>query len=465
MDGEDHQLRRYAEDLAAAHRAERQKRRELIETNSQLRTYADDLNKTVARLRAAYAELERAHELNEGILRSISNGILALDVDCRVIKTNAAIERIMGMLGVSQGAPHRPIDEILPQAGRWLPPSLECARKYAGGDRLIERRLRRGSQSVTANIAVTAMRDRRGELAGYVLGVEDVSLPRHLAAMLYRYMSKPIADALIDHEVHLLSGAAQRVTIMFADIRGFTAMSETAGAEATVSLLNEYFGAVVKAVFASGGILDKYIGDAIMAVFGVPIAASSDPLRCVGAAIKMVRNLTSLNARRRTRGVEAIEIGIGIDTGDAVVGNIGCEHRMDFTVIGDTVNVASRLEGVNKLYGTTILISERTAPAVAKRYRLREIDRILLLGKQEPIGLYEVLLGRSAGQRKASASYAQGLAAYRSGEWAAGEAYFHSALQAHPDDGPSGVMLRRCEAFQAAPPASDWDGVWTMEMK
>lgn len=465
MDAEGEQLKRYAADLAVAHAAERRKREELTQANSQLRKYADDLNLTANRLKAAYAELERAHELNEAILASTSSGILALDLAGRVTKTNAAADRILSLLGGPPGPPGTPVEDLLPQAKRWLPASLDRARHDPGGDRLIEHRLRRGSHSVTANLAVTAMHDRRDELAGYVIGIEDVSLPRHLAAMLCRYMSKPVADALIDTQRHLLGGASQRVTIMFADIRGFTAMSEAVGAQATVSLLNEYFAETVKEVFARGGVLDKYIGDAIMAVFGVPVAKSRDPVNCVGAAIRMVRNLATLNARRETRGFEPINIGIGIDSGDAVVGNIGCEQRMDFTVIGDTVNVASRLEGANKLYGTTILVSERSAPAVAKRFKLREIDKVRLQGKQKPVKIYEVPVDASTSAKTARVFYGQGLLAYREGDWNGAEALFANALEAEPSDGPSAVMLTRCREFRAQPPAGRWDGVWAMDSK
>jgi adenylate cyclase len=465
MNAEGEQLKRYAADLAAAHAAERAKRRDLAKTNSQLRKYAEDINAAASSLRAAYADLERAHELNEAILTSTSNGILALDLDGRVIKTNSAADRILHKLGSGPVAPGSPVAELLPETDRWLRPSLERARGDPGGDRLIEHRLRRRSRSVTANIAVTAMHDRRGNLAGYILGIEDVSLPRHLAAMLCRYMSKPVADALIDRQRHLLGGASQRVTIMFADIRGFTAMSESAGAEATVTLLNEYFSEIVKEVFKRGGVLDKYIGDAIMAAFGVPVAKSRDPVSCVGAAIHMVRNLTTLNARRRARGAPTIEIGVGIDTGDAVVGNIGCEQRMDFTVIGDTVNVASRLEAANKIYGTTILVSERTAPAVARQFALREIDSVLLLGKRKPLKIYEVLLDRGEGAKAARGFYAKGLAAYRNGAWASAEALFRSALEAHPTDAPSTTMLGRCQKFKLHAPSGQWAGVWAMESK
>ena len=459
------QLTRYAQDLATAHAEERRKAHELAQANTQLRNYADDLNVTVTQLRATYADLQREHELNETILMSTSSGILALDLDGCVVKTNAAAERILRALGASDTYIGRPVGTLLPYVGRWLPASLERARKDPQGDRLIEHRLRRGTLSVTANIAVTAMHDRRGKLSGYVLAIEDVSLPRHLAAMLCRYMSKPIADALIDRQRHLLGGASQRVTVMFADIRGFTAMSERTGAQATVTLLNEYFTEIVKEVFSRGGVLDKYIGDAIMAVFGVPDATARDPVSCVSAAIHMVRNLATLNARRLSRGVSDIRIGIGIDTGDAVVGNIGCEQRMDFTVIGDTVNVASRLEGANKLYGTTILVSERTAPAVARRHKLREIDTVRLQGKQTPLRVYEVLLDLSTAAKAAHACYAQGLAAYRKADWASAELHFTSGLEAHPDDAPCAAMLRRCRQLLAAPPDEPWTGIWAMESK
>lgn len=398
-------------------------------------------------------------------MRGTTNGIIALTLGGQVAKANDATQRILSLLGVGPAERDQSIQDVLPELQKWLPSSLERALKNPDGDRVIEHEIRKGRRSITANIGVTAMRDRRGEAIGYVIGLEDVSLPRRLATMLYRYMGKPVADALIDREPHLLGGALRPVSIMFADIRGFTAMSETAGAKATVALLNEYFEEVVRAVFKHHGVLDKYIGDAIMAVFGVPFAGSRDPQQCISAAVAMVRGLAMLNSRRNKRGAAPIQIGIGIETGEAVVGNIGCSRRMDFTVIGDSVNVASRLEGANKTYGTTILVSENTASAVAGRGILREVDLVRLHGKQTAIRLFEVLVGWSHAERAALGEYEEGLAAYRTRNWKVAQAHFRAALAARPGDGPSTTMLRRSRAFEKDPPHANWNGVWNMASK
>jgi adenylate cyclase len=193
-----------------------------------------------------------------------------------------------------------------------------------------------------------------------------------------------------------LGGELLPVTILFTDIRSFTTISEKMDAQSLVALLNQYFSEMVGVIMQHDGVVDKYIGDAIMAVFGAPVPRPDDALNAVRAAVRMRVALGHLNDRLRERGIAPIRTGIGIHTGDVVAGNIGSEQRMEYTVIGDAVNVASRLEGSTKDLGVDVLISDATYELVQGHIRARKIRQITVKGRNEPIMTYEVLgLGTS----------------------------------------------------------------------
>ena len=252
--------------------------------------------------------------------------------------------------------------------------------------------------------------------------------------------------------------------MLFSDIRGFTGISERLGARETVAMLNEYFTDMVDIVFAHNGVLDKYIGDCIMAVFGSVLADSRDADNAVTVAIKMMQALRQLNVRRAASGKEAIRVGVGISTGEVVAGNIGSPRRMEYTVIGDRVNLAQRLENATKFYGTRILISDITAQRLKTQHVMREIDLIRLRGKTDPVSVLEILDSHNAedfpNMAEVIQAFADGLEAYRVHDWARAERRFVTALEANPRDTPSLLYLERCRNFLKAPPPPNWDGVW-----
>ena len=236
-----------------------------------------------------------------------------------------------------------------------------------------------------------------------------------------------------------------------------------------MSVLNEYFTEMVEVVFAYNGILDKYIGDAIMAVFGPPFPSSSDADNAVRVAIRMQAVLRDLNARRARVGQPQFEIRIGINSGDVVAGSIGSTRRADYTVIGDGVNIAARLESANKQLGTAILISGSTQRALTGEYRLRELDLIRVKGKQEPLPVFEVM-GDAAHvssnvQSDLLREFSHGLASYRERDWTRAVERFSAALALDAHDGPSMVFKQRAAHYLASPPPDSWDGVWTLNEK
>ncbi|MGH7088229.1 MAG: adenylate/guanylate cyclase domain-containing protein, partial [Stellaceae bacterium] len=318
---------------------------------------------------------------------------------------------------------------------------------------------------VPANLALLPLLDGDGNALGLIFVIENLERERELRRTMSRYLSNEVIDRLIEGSDNALGGRAQTVTILFSDIRNFTAISERLGPAGTVALLNEYFAYMEDVVTNHSGVIDKYIGDAVMALFGSPFPSDRDAVNAVRAAYDMGQVLQMLNGRRGQDGAEPIRIGIGIATGTVVSGNIGSSKRMDFTVIGDAVNLASRIEGLTKLYGAEILICGETRARLGEPMRMRWVDRVRVQGQQQPTEVYEVLEHRAAewdaGLAKASEAYEAGLAAYLAGDWRAALRNFDTALALRANDKAAVEMIGRCHGFLADPPAQ-WDGVSNM---
>jgi adenylate cyclase len=267
----------------------------------------------------------------------------------------------------------------------------------------------------------------------------------------------------------MLGGQAQVATVLFSDIRSFTSLSEKMSAGEIVSMLNDYFTVMVDIIFKYNGILDKYIGDAILAVFGAPFASEEDADNTVRAAIGMMSELNKFNKERATEGKDLIHIGVGINTDEVLSGNIGSMKRMDYTVIGDGVNLASRLEGANKFYRTNILISEFTQKALKGSYTSREVDIIKVKGKDKPVGIYEIMDYQDEttfpNMKDVLVLYNEGLDNYRMKKWQEAMACFEKAISMNEGDGLSRLYLERCQEFLENPPEESWDGVWVMKSK
>jgi adenylate cyclase len=265
-----------------------------------------------------------------------------------------------------------------------------------------------------------------------------------------------------------LGGEKRDLTLFFSDLAGFTSLSEVMEPEALVRSLNEYLDRVTEVVHAHEGTLDKYVGDAIVAFWGAPDPRADHAMLACRAALASQNELQKFRAKLKMAGLPDFNARIGLNTGPVTVGFVGARKRFQYTVIGDDVNLASRLEGANKAYGTSILISEGTRSAVGEAVLAREVDLLRVKGKQRPVRVYELMaLAAEAteGQRRIAARFGEALALYRSRRWAEAQAAFEAILAGAPDDGPSRVYAGRCAHVAAEPPPEDWDGVYVMKTK
>ncbi len=341
-------------------------------------------------------------------------------------------------------------------------------------------RLLEGTREVEAgrldgSISVTT-RDEIGQLsAAFNRMIERLRQNQRVRETFGRYIDPRIAESLLgETAVAAAEGQRRVMTVMFCDMKGFTALSEGVTPQGLVKIMNRYLSTMSEPIHAHRGVIDKYIGDGIMAYWGPPFVEEAEQAKCAcSAAIGMIGRLTSLRKELpELLGVRTItadcDLRIGIATGETLVGSIGSEYMMNFTVMGDTVNLAARLETANKVYGSRCLISEATANMCAADFKLREIDRVVVAGQSQPQTVYEVMGSKDAltpQQSLACARYAAGLAAYRARRWDEARAAFAAALEAASDDGPSIALLSRVADLEQNPPSENWDGSWRMDYK
>ena len=320
------------------------------------------------------------------------------------------------------------------------------------------------------NLNALPMQDTNGGNIGAVSVINDITQEKRVRENLSRYLPQHlIKEIMHKDDLSLLNGRAQPCSILFSDVRQFTTLTEQLGASEIVALLNSYFHSMVDSIFKYDGVLDKFIGDAIMAVFGIPYANDMDSKNAIRAALDMYRQLDFLNEQRRLENKMPIKMGIGIGTGQVVSGNIGSEKRFEYTVIGDPVNLASRLEGATKKYGVNILVCENTYKKVRKEFFFREIDTILLKGKNVPTKIFSVIETKdqslSAHQKEFLDTYGIALNHYRKRDFKKAKAAWQYAQKLEPEDTPTQLFLNRCAHFIATPPELNWDCVWRLKEK
>jgi len=320
------------------------------------------------------------------------------------------------------------------------------------------------------NLTVSPLSDPQGGVRGGLVVLEDISQEKRMKTTLYRYMTPSVADRVMAlGEDVLMVGERKDVTVLFSDIRGYTTLTEALEAAQVVSMLNEYFETMVESVFHCEGTLDKFIGDALMAVFGAPLPLENHAWSAVRSALDMRRRLVIFNAERVHQGQPELRIGIGLSSGEVVSGNIGSQRKMEYTVIGDGVNLSSRLESITKQYGCDIVLSEHTYELCRDKIWVRELDLIRVKGKLEPVKIYELISDRTQPLDIRTKTfldlYTKGREAYKSKSFDLAISLFRLAQALHPDDKAIELHLSRSQTYLLRPPAKDWDGVHVMSMK
>ncbi|MDH5694425.1 MAG: adenylate/guanylate cyclase domain-containing protein, partial [Gammaproteobacteria bacterium] len=295
---------------------------------------------------------------------------------------------------------------------------------------------------------------------------------RRFKKMMSQYLSPAVLNEVVNkHEefAHAEVGRKENVSMLFSDIRGFTNMSEHFPAEVVVEILNHYFSQMTDAIFLTQGTIDKFIGDAIMAFWGAPIRTETHAKDATLASLEMLERLKEVKIWLKEKKYPSLSIGIGLHTGDVILGNIGSEQKLDYTIIGDNVNLASRVEGLTKNYGCEILLTESTYNALAGFIPCRKVDLVRVKGKNKPIGIYQPLVNPTrAGDKEFKVAellaqqYQEAFTYYLEKKWEQVE----SILKTFPeDDYPTKIILERCRSYKIEAPPDDWDGVFTMTTK
>ena len=418
-----------------------------------------------------FDDVQNVKNYNESMLQSMSNGVVTLSEEGRIVTCNLAGLRILRV--TLDNIRNKTAAEFFTGPNSWIVEKIKSVEETLQSEITMDAQLSLDKDKVSVNLTVlplmTVEDNSQKKKLGSLLMIEDISSAKRMKATMSRYMDATLADQLLAGGEEALGGKSVTATVLFSDVRNFTGITEELGAQGTVGLLNEYFTVMVECIQKQGGMLDKFIGDAIMAVFGLPIPHDDDEDRAVRSAIAMITELARWNEGRVADGKKPVDMGIGLNTDIVVSGNIGSPKRMDYTIIGDGVNLASRLESACKQYSARILISEHTLRKLRGTYRIREVDYVVVKGKQEPVAVFEVLdyyTEKTFPNVLEAVNYFKGgLAYYRKGQWDKAVDTFRGAIDLNPLDKLPQIYIDRCEQLKASPPAEDWNGVWIMKSK
>ncbi len=299
--------------------------------------------------------------------------------------------------------------------------------------------------------------------------ISELGQKTMIREMFGQYLSPKVVENLVDDPSKIqLGGEEREMTAFFSDIQGFSSISERLTPSELVQLLNDYLTDMCDIILGAEGTVDKFEGDSIMAFWGAPTRQADHAKRACFAAIEMNDRLVELRARALQKGVTPLVVRMGVNTGTMVVGNMGSKQRMNYTIMGDAVNLASRLEGANKAYGSGMMISESTYRSCEADIDVRELDRITVVGKSEPVTVYQ-LLNRKNQTTSADADlvdqFSKGLELYKAGDFRRAKSEFSACLDIFADDGPALAYISRCQAYTDNPPGADWDGIYRLTEK
>lgn len=426
-----------------------------------------------------FATVKQQEQLQRDILRSLSNGVISTNKDGQIIAANESAKQLLGLKPDASLEGRSILDLVHLEKGdfcRWFMAAIEAkdgkSQQQYYPDQTLQPVEGGDHHSINLSINTITIEDAREgkQVSGALVVMDDISDEKRLKSTMYRYMTQELAEQLLENpDAAKMGGDRKEVSVLFSDIRSYTTLTESLSAEEVVEMLNKYFEAMVDAVFTYKGTLDKYIGDAIMAVFGSPLPLEDHEWMAVQTAIEMRHRLVVFNEERIAHNYLPIRIGIGINSDVVISGNIGSSKRMEFTAIGDGVNLGSRLESASKIYGTDIVISEMTYRPCADRVWARELDYITVKGKTKPVAVYE-LIGLAtepiSDQKKQIIDlYSQGRKFYLERNFPMAMAQFGMVLSLDKQDKAAALHLERCQHYLQNPPPEDWDGAWVLTEK
>jgi adenylate cyclase len=410
-----------------------------------------------------FSEIVAARNYSDSILASMSGGVITLNEDGAVETINPAAAAILEVdPGLIRGLEAR---TVLTGANAWLLAEFDAVRDEGDARALLDAEAETATgRTISVNVSVVPLINE-GASAGLLVLFEDISQEKRLKGAMRRFMTQKVVDQVMQRQDELMFGTACVASVLFADIRGFTSMAEKLEARETVNMLNEVFADLVEAVSGNDGVVDKFIGDAVMAVFGAPLASGRDPQNAALSANAMMTMVEALNQRREARGQPPLRLGVGVATGELIAGTIGSPKRMDYTVIGDSVNLASRLQDLTKHYKVGVIVCEATALANASGEVLRRLDTVVIRGRNRPERIYQLMTYHTEETfprlGEVLAAYERGLCCMDAEDWRGAVDAFSAALALYPDDHPSELMLARARAGLASRAESWSDAGWS----
>ena len=429
-----------------------------------------------------FETVRQQEQLQRDILRSLTNGVISTDKNGNIIAANESAKELLGF-DEQESLAGIPVIDLVRVEKKDFKGFSACLEKALVPEAKEDREQEyedltlqpvKGTEQHSVNLSISTIVDANDSItvSGALVVMDDISDEKRLKTTMSRYMSEDLAEQLIKSGNAELGGKRIPASVLFSDIRSYTTITETLTAEEVVEMLNRYFEPMVDAVFRHKGTLDKYIGDAIMAVFGSPLPLDNHEWMAVQTAIEMRHRLAEFNetwVAQNPEKYKPIRIGIGINSDEVISGNIGSSKRMEFTAIGDGVNLGSRLEGASKQYGTDIIISENTYLPCADKIWARELDYIKVKGKDKSVKIYE-LIGLqdqpiADDQKRIIDHYQQARQHYLDRNFPMAMAEFGQVLSIDKDNKAASLHLQRCQHWLQNPPTDSWDGSWTLTDK